>query len=162
MLDMDLSALNCFVIVAVLLLATAGCSSKQTKEAALNLQLYQTWELQAGDVVAGYTVLGGLGDLSIALKGKAVYAPYDGRLRPQQAGCTIFSSEDVPHYLLRLCGLQKPRLGPHQSGEILGTAKTLQLAVLNKRPDGLWALVEPSKQILKQMLLPREIKLSRI
>jgi hypothetical protein len=67
----------------------------------------------------------------------------------------MFSSADVPNYLLRLCGLKKPKFGARRAGEAIGTADALEFALLNKRPDGLWALVEPSKQILEQMLQAR-------
>lgn len=153
MWDMDLSVFNAILAAILALLAIAGCSQRNPPpESPLNPQLYQSWELQPGDTVAGYSVTGGLGDLSIAVKGNAVYAPYEGQLQPQKPGCVFFSSTDVPNYLLRLCGLRRPRYGPRRTGEILGTADTLQFAVLNKRPDGLWAFVEPSTQILEQML----------
>jgi hypothetical protein len=99
--------------------------------------------------------MGGLGDLSIALKGNTIYAPYEGRVQPNQQGCVMFSSADVPNYLLRLCGVKNPNFGLRKEGEVIGTADALQFALLNKRPDGLWALVEPSKKILEQMLQPR-------
>ena len=155
MSDMDLNVLNSALAVMVALLVITGCTPKQTKESPLEVQLYQTWELQPGEVIAGYSVIGGLGDLSIALKGQKVYAPYDGKVQPHKQDCVIFSSEDVPNYLLRLCGLKRPQFGVQRSGEVIGSADTLQFAVLNKRPDGLWSLVEPSKQVIKQMLLPR-------
>lgn len=152
MWDMDSNALNVALTGVLLLLTILGCTSQPVAESPIDLQLYQSWELQPGDAVAGYTVMGGLGDLAIAVKGNGVYAPYDGRLQPHKPGCVIFSSADVPNYLLRLCGLQKPQFGSRKMGESLGTADTLQFAVLNKRPDGMWALVEPSKQILEKML----------
>jgi hypothetical protein len=155
MWDMDLNVLNTALTALVMLFCVAGCTSKPVTEAPLDVRLYQTWELQPGDSIAGYSVSGGLGDISIALKGNKVYAPYDGRLQPNKQGCVMFSSTDVPNYLLRLCGLNNPKFGLRTTGEAIGTADNLQFAVLNKRSDGLWALVEPSKQILQQMLQPR-------
>lgn len=155
MWDMDLSALNAVLATGTILLAIAGCTPQPVTEQPLDVQLYQNWELQPGDVVAGYRVTGGLGDISITLKDNSIYAPYEGRLQPNKAGCVVFSSADVPNYLLRLCGVKNPRFGSRQAGEAIGTAKTLQFALLNKRSDGQWALVEPSKQMLQQMLQPR-------
>lgn len=154
MWDMGLSAINTLLAVAIVLFATLGCTPKPVTEPALDVKLYQTWELQTGDTVAGYPVMGSLGDISIALKGK-IYAPYDGRVQPNKPGCVMFSSTDVPNYLLRLCGVNKAQFGQRRAGEAIATADTLQFAVLNKRSDGLWALVEPSKRILEQMLQPR-------
>jgi hypothetical protein len=155
MWDMDLNALNAALVVVVVLLTTLGCTPEPAAEPPIDVKLYQTWELQPGDAVAGYSVTGGLGDISIALQGDTVYAPYDGRVQPHKPGCVMFSSADVPNYLLRLCGLKKPKFGARRAGEAIGTADALEFALLNKRPDGLWALVEPSKQILEQMLQGR-------
>lgn len=155
MWDMDLNVLNAALAALVVLLFAASCTPQPVTEAPLEVQIYQKWELQPGDVIAGYSVSGGLGDISIALKGNAVYAPYDGRVQPNKPGCVVFSSADVPNYLLRLCGMKNPNFGPRKAGESIGTADALQFALLNKRPDGLWALVEPSKRILEQMLQPR-------
>lgn len=155
MWDMDLSAINSAIAVVLAVLAITGCTPQSVIEQPLDVQLYQKWELQQGDTAAGYPVTGSLGDISIALKGNKIYAPYQGRLQPNKPGCVIFSSTDVPNYLLRLCGVNKPRFGQRQTGEEIGTAETLQFAVLNKRSDGLWALVEPSRKILEQMLQPR-------
>jgi hypothetical protein len=154
MWDMDLSVLN-LLATGVILLGVAGCTPQPVTEQPLDVQLFQSWELQAGDTVAGYRVTGGLGDISIALNGNSIYAPYAGRLQPNKPGCMMFSSADVPNYLLRLCGVKNPQFGPKKAGEAIGTAEALQFALLNKRADGKWALVEPSKQILQQMLPPR-------
>lgn len=154
MWDMDLSVLN-LLATGMLLLSVAGCTPQPVTEQPLDVQLFQSWELQAGDTVAGYRVKGGLGDLSIALDSNSIYAPYTGRLQPNKPGCVMFSSADVPNYLLRLCGVKNPQFGIRNAGEAIGTAEILQFALLNKRADGKWALVEPSKQILQQMLQPR-------
>jgi hypothetical protein len=155
MWDMDLNALNTALAALVMLFCVAGCSPKPVAEAPIDVPIYQTWELQPGETVAGYPVLGSLGDLSIAVKGNNIYAPYEGRVQPHKKGCVMFSSMDVPNYLLRLCGLNNPKYGLRKTGEAIGTAEALQFALLNKRADGRWALVEPSKKILEQMLQPR-------
>jgi hypothetical protein len=155
MWDMDLSVLNALVATGVMLLCVASCTPQSVTEPALDVPLFQAWELQPGDSVAGYKVTGGLGDISIALQGNSFYAPYEGRLQPNKGGCVMFASADVPNYLLRLCGAKNLQFGPRKAGEAIGTADTLQFALLNKRADGKWALVEPSKQILQQMLQSR-------
>ncbi len=155
MWDMDLSVLKAVMATSLLLLGIASCTPQPVTEQPLEVQLFQTWELQPGDTVAGYRVMGGLGDISIALKGNSIYAPYSGRLQPNKPNCVMFSSPDVPNYLLRLCGVKNPQFGQRKTGEAIGTAEALQFALLNKRADGKWALVEPSKQILQQMLQPR-------
>jgi len=154
MWDMDLNVLKA-TRVALVLLLMGGCTPQLVAEAPIEVQIYQNWELQPGDVVAGYSVKGGLGDISIALNGNTVYAPYDGRVQPNKLGCVIFSSTEVPNYLLRLCGVKHPNFGPRKPGEAIGTADALQFALLTKRPNNQWALVEPSKKILEEMLQPR-------
>ncbi len=138
--------------LTLVLLFVFGCSEQPMPEQQRDLQLYQKWELQPGDVVAGHPVASGLGDISIALNGKAVYAPFDGRVQPNKANCAIFSSEEVPTYLFRLCGLKSYRFGLRRAGEEIGKGNELHFAVLNKKADGRWAMVEPSKKILEQIL----------
>lgn len=67
MWDMDLSVLNVLTTTA-LLLCVASCTPQPVAEQPLDVQLFQSWELQTGDAVAGYRVTGGLGDISIALR----------------------------------------------------------------------------------------------
>ena len=156
MWDMDLNGFST-AIAAILLsvLAIAGCRPEPVTEAPRTLQIQQTWELQPGDAIAGYPVIGGLGDVSLNLNGDAVYAPVDGRLQPYTPECAIFSSAEIPIYLFRLCGLKHPQYGQLKTGEKIGSADTLNFALLNRRSeDGKWAFVEPSKQILEQMLQP--------
>jgi hypothetical protein len=150
MWDMDSNVFR--KALALVLLGLVGCTQKPPTEAPREIKLYQNWELQPGDVVAGHEVLSGLGDLTIALQGKTIYAPFDGRLQPHKPNCAIFSSEEVPVYLFRLCGVRSPNFGFRRAGEAIGTAKELQFAVLTRQPDGRWALVEPSKKIIEQML----------
>lgn len=143
------------VAVAGILLLSVSCSRQTLPESPREIQLYQNWELQPGDVVAGHAVVSGLGDVSIALKGDVVYAPFDGRVQPNIANCVVFSSEEVPTYLFRLCGLKSPHFGFRRKGAVMGKGNELHFAVLNQQPDGRWAMVEPSKKILEQMLQPK-------
>jgi len=136
----------------VVLLSLVGCQSNPKPEPPLQLNLHQKWQLQPGDQVAGYPVLGGLGDISISLNRQAVYAPFTGRTQLDDRNCVIFSSPDVPAYLFRLCGLENPRLGSVSPGDRIGRADTLQFAALRKQPNGTWAIVEPSRQILERTL----------
>ena len=138
--------------LAIALLSLVGCSMGQSREPSRAVQISQSWELQPGDRVAGRRIAGGLGDISIDLQGGSVYAPFDGRVQPNTAGCVIFSTAEIPAYLFRLCGLSQPHLGTVQRGEAFGSADYLQFAALRRQPDGKWALVEPSSSILEQTL----------
>jgi hypothetical protein len=134
------------------LLGLAGCSGTPVADPPLEIKILQSWELQPGDSIQGYTVLGGLGDISIALNGHAVYAPFAGTARRDPRNCLLLSSPEVPAYLFRFCGLNQPRYGAVEPGESIGTATQLQFAALRKQADGTWAIVEPSKQILERTL----------
>lgn len=131
-----------------------GCTPATRPDPVLELQLLQRWQLQPGDTLGGYSILGGLGDISIALNGQSVYAPFDGKTQWDTRKCIIFSSPDVPAYLFRLCGLSQPRLGPIAQGEAIGTAAILQFATLRKQADNRWAMVEPSTDIVQRALKP--------
>lgn len=135
-----------------LALLSFGCSRAPSADIAPAIKLYQTWELQPGDTIGDRTVLGGLGDISLDLDGNSVYAPFDGRTQVDKHRCLIFSSPDVPAYLFRLCGLNKPHLGSVSQGTALGSGDLLQFAALRKQPNGTWAIVEPAKAILERTL----------
>ena len=130
----------------------ASCNQATDADNNIKLQVYQKWQLQAGEAVKGHTVLAGLGDISIALDGKPVYAPFDGRAQKDQRDCLIFSTPDVPAYLFRLCGLSDLRLGDRQQGEPMGSGAMVHFATLRKQPDGTWAIVEPSRPIIEKIL----------
>jgi hypothetical protein len=130
----------------------SALSSALNPEPPLEIQLYQRWELQPGDTLSGYTVLGGLGDITLALNGKPIYAPFDGKTQWDARRCIIFSTPEVPAYLFRLCGLNQPKLGAIAQGDPLGTATILQFAALRKQANNQWAMVEPSKTILQRAL----------
>ena len=152
---MDLNVFSAMTAVAFGLLAMFGCAPEPVVETPRTVQLQQNWEAQPGDDLAGHRIIGGLGDIAIALKGnKTVYAPVDGRLQPNYSGCAIFSSEELSIYLFRFCGLKNPHWGQRRAGEKLGKSDILNFAVLNRRPDGKWAFVEPSLSILETILNP--------
>lgn len=117
------------------------------------VKLQQSWELEPGERVADYLIVGGLGDISVALRGSSVRAPFAGEVYPYREGCVLFSSPEVPAYLFRYCGLQRTVLGDRPSGATIGKAQSLQFATLRKQPDGSWAIVEPSKEILEKSLM---------
>jgi hypothetical protein len=129
-----------------------GCARAPNADPAPAIKLYQTWELQPGDTLGDRRVLGGLGDISIALDGNSVYAPFDGRTQIDQHHCLIFSSPDVPAYLFRLCGLSDLRSSTVSQGDTIGNGNLLQFAALRKQPNGTWAIVEPAKAILERTL----------
>lgn len=139
-------------LAIALLILLAGCTSQPKEEDTFKLQVYQKWQLQPGDDISGHRVIAGLGEISIALDGKSVYAPYDGRAQQDQRACLIFSTPDVPAYLFRLCGLSNHNLGERRQGEQLGSGVMVHIATLRKQPDGTWAIVEPSKPILEKIL----------
>ncbi|PSB24840.1 hypothetical protein [Stenomitos frigidus] len=147
-------SIRAFVGIASVLLSLLplGCARTPDKNSTLDIKLYQTWELQPGDTIGDRPVLGGLGDISIALKGNNVYAPFDGQTQIDQHRCLVFSSADVPAYLFRLCGLDNPQTGEVSQGDTIGKGDLLQFAALRKQPNGTWAIVEPAKAILERTL----------
>ena len=136
----------------LLLMALAGCQAASQEVPPLQPEIQQNWQLQPGDEVAGHRIMGGLGDISIRLNGADIHAPFEGRVQPFNEDCVMFESPMIPGYLLRLCGLNRPRLGDLQQGEVIGRGELLQLATLRQQPDGRWAMVEPSSQVLERVL----------
>jgi hypothetical protein len=150
-----------FSLFVVLFLGLNSCSLLPTQgeaEPPMEFQLAQKWELQPGDEIGGRTVRGGLGDISIELQGNAVYAPFQGKVQRDKRNCAIFTSPDVPAYMFRLCGLISPAMGTMPQGKMIGRGHMLEFATLRKQPDGKWALVEPSKQVLELTLNPQSQK----
>ncbi|WP_297085070.1 hypothetical protein [Thermoleptolyngbya sp. C42_A2020_037] len=135
-----------------LLLPLAACGIAQEPPTARSVPIHQTWQIQPGSAIAGHRVLAGLGDISIDLAGGQVYAPFDGQIQPTAGDCVVFSSPEVPAYLLRLCGLRRPSLGSVREGQPLGRGEVLHFAALRKQTDGRWALVEPSAALLTRVL----------
>jgi hypothetical protein len=135
------------------LLLVAGCNRFGASEPVRSLQVQQNWELQPGDTVAGYRIAGSLGDVSVELNGGTVYAPFDGKVQPNDIqGCLIYSSPEIPAYLFRLCGLRSPKLGDVKQGDAIGNGNYLQFAALRRQPEGTWAIVEPASDILERAL----------
>jgi len=142
-------------LVSLLAIGLVGCAKEQipTRE----VTFYQSWQLQPGKSIGEVDVVSSLGDVSLALKGKSVYAPFQGTLSRQNDRCLIFSSPELPAYLFRLCGLRLawfPPLGKGelQEGDLIGTANILEFATLRKQPNGTWAFVEPSSDVVNRLL----------
>jgi hypothetical protein len=147
----------------LLLLFLSSCSNAPTPDQTISINVSQDWQLQPGDQIAGYTVTGGLGDISIDLSPetflnldiggrKPVYAPFTGKVRIDKRNCLYYTTAEVPAYMFRLCGLTSPKLGPIAAGQSLGQAKALQFATLRKQPNGKWAIVEPDKTFIEKLL----------
>lgn len=142
----------------LLALVLGGCTT--TEPAAVrDIPIQQDWQLEPGAVIGDHRIAGGLGDISIEIRGDRLYAPFDGELQPNTIdGCYVFSSPDVPAYLFRLCGLDRPRLGPVSQGTVLGSANFLGFATLRRQPDGHWTMVEPASDVLQRMLDPEAVQ----
>ncbi|MGG6296450.1 hypothetical protein ACQ4M4_18820 [Leptolyngbya sp. AN02str] len=140
-------------VVGAIASLVIGCTHVSTDLPSRRLQVQQTWQLQPGQQVAGHRIEGGIGDVSVALQGRSVFAPFAGKTqRIQHPNCIAFSSPELPAYVLRLCGLRRPKLGSVAQGEAIGQGRSLQFATLRKQPDGTWAFVEPSVRLLEQLL----------
>jgi hypothetical protein len=132
-------------------IGVGGCWQR-SPHPTIEITLYQNWQLQPGDTLAGYTVAGGLGDISLVLGGQPIYAPYAGTTQLDQRGCIFYSAENVPAYMLRLCGVSTPHLGSVQAGDEIGRGSMLHLATLRKQPNGTWAMVEPDQTFIERLL----------
>lgn len=141
---------------AITLVTSVSCSTAPlvTPEPPRTIQIEQAWQLQPGDSVGEYRIAAGLGDISIELDGGKAYAPFDGRVQPNISNCVLFSSPDVPAYLFRLCGLDRPRFGQVNQGDVIGSGRYLHFATLRKLPEGTWTIVEPSRSMLERVLNP--------
>ncbi|MGB6014864.1 MAG: hypothetical protein WBG32_09060 [Nodosilinea sp.] len=137
-------------------LLSAGLTSCRnlTPVVPRQIVLKQSWEIEAGDRVAGQLVTGSLGDISIRLRGTRLRAPFAGQVELAAKGfyCIYFSTPEVPAYLFRYCGVRQPRLGLIQAGEVMGHGQQIHFATLRRQPDGSWAIVEPSDRVLEQSL----------
>lgn len=141
-----------FSFFIALLFILTGCNTSSKQSTPVEIDLYQQWQLQPGDTIAGRTVTGGLGDVSIDLAGESIYAPFNGRIQPTKADCYVFSSAEVPGYMFRLCGISPRKQGDLSQGEEIGSGEHLEFAALRKQADGKWAIVEPSRDILERTL----------
>ena len=135
-----------------LVILLSGCGQERPEAQARTLRFYQDWQIQVGSNIAGYLVTNGLGDVGIQLQGKSLYAPYSGWVQAHTDDCVLFSSSQLPAYLFRLCGLRQPRLGQVSAGQAIGAGRQLQFATLRKQPNGTWAFVEPSPDLLERWL----------
>ncbi|MEM9217593.1 MAG: hypothetical protein AAGD25_25045 [Cyanobacteria bacterium P01_F01_bin.150] len=173
-----------------LALFSSSCQHSNASPPPRQLTVKQNWELKPGHLIGGHLISGGLGDVSIEMRGKSIYAPFPGTLQAHsvhfKAGthsranstekssekpsekledsfsspstpnrsiqCAIFSSPELPAYVLRLCGIQRPKFGELEPGDTMGKGQTLQFAALRKQPNGEWAIVEPASDILERIL----------
>lgn len=151
--DIDSWCASAGMLLTTLLLLSS-CAQTPLPQEPIEVKLHQNWQLQPGSTIAGYPVIGGLGDISIVLDGKSVYAPYDGETRRDKRGCLYFETAVVPAYLFRLCGLQSLTLGKVQEKQAIGKGKILQFAALRRQPNEAWAIVEPDKTFVERTLKP--------
>lgn len=142
------------VLTPLLALGISACGLSSSDIPLRNISIHQAWALQPGSEVGGYPVVGSLGDVSIRLGGSAVKAPFDGKVQPTHHKCVAFSSPEVPAYLFRLCGVNRPRLGRVEAGQVIGRGQVLQFAAMRRQPDGTWAMVEPAVDVLERAVGP--------
>lgn len=132
------------------------------------IELKKVWEIQAGQSIAGHRVVSSLGDVSLEFKG-AIAAPAmgvvernfvlvsDRTLIRTPPDCIIFSSPQMPAYLLKLCGLKQYHLGTVNQGFPIGkTSGYLQMSLLSFRKDenqvSQWIYVSPSPKLIEKLL----------
>ena len=132
-----------------LLTLLAAC---QSEPASRTITIQQTWDLQVGNQVGNYRISSGLGDITLELGGDPVRMPFDGKLQPMDDHCLALTSPEVPAYLFRLCGINRPNLGQRSQGHTIGRAERLVFAAFRKEPDGTWALIEPATELIEQFL----------
>ncbi|ESA35709.1 hypothetical protein N836_10610 [Leptolyngbya sp. Heron Island J] len=128
----------------------AACQSGPPSPRTITIQ--QTWDLQVGNQVGDYRISSGLGDITLELGGDSVHMPFAGKVQPMDEYCVALTSPEVPAYLFRLCGINRPSLGQRSQGEAIGRAQQLVFAAFRKEPDGTWALVEPATDLIQQFL----------
>jgi hypothetical protein len=148
-----LKLINQWSVRMVITMITTSCSTIQPDASSMRtIQIQQMWQLQPGEMVGGRKIVAGLGEVSIQLNGATVYAPFNGEIQLTDANCVLFSSADVPAYLFRLCGLNRPLIGEITAGSPIGSGEYLHFAALRRQPDGTWTIVEPARDILERML----------
>ena len=130
----------------------SSCQSRALPpQRVINIQ--QQWELEPGDLIADHLVVGSLGDISIQLKRQPLRSPFPGKVEPSTFDqCVIYSTPEVPAYLFRFCGLQRPRFGSVKAGQVIGRGSHVQFATLRRQPDGTWIIVEPSTGVLERAI----------
>ncbi|MFZ9739615.1 MAG: hypothetical protein ACO3EZ_16585 [Prochlorotrichaceae cyanobacterium] len=136
------------------------------------IDVVQSWSIAEGDRVAGYPVVAGLGELSLAIQG-FVYAPETGLVnrharwslatdqpQPLSQGCILYHSPAFPAYLSRLCGVEQPGIGAVLAQHALGRVHDfLHFALLTVRPTAdqptgaqRWHYVAPAPEFVAQFL----------
>ncbi len=141
---------NLWTLFLGLLLSSCQSQAIPPKR-VINIQ--QQWELEPGDLIADHLVIGSLGDISIQLKRQPLRAPFPGKIEPSTFDqCVIYSTPEVPAYLFRFCGLQRPKYGPIKAGQVIGRGSHVQFATLRRQPDGTWIIVEPSTGVLERAI----------
>lgn len=135
---------------AVVALLMTACQTGALSSRTITVQ--QTWDLQVGNQVGDYRISSGLGDITLELDGDPVRMPFDGKVQPMDEHCIALTSPEVPAYLFRLCGIQRPGLGQHSQGHTIGRAHQLVFAACRKEPDGTWTLIEPATDLITQFL----------
>mgnify|MGYP006272869531 CR=1 FL=1 len=142
-------------VLGLILFLLTACQNK-TPHPVRKIVLQQSWELNAGDLISGHLITGGLGDITVDLDNRKLRAPFPGKVELAAEGprCIYYSTPDIPAYLFRYCGVRRPVTGPIDAGEVIGRGDQLQFATLRRMPDGTWAIVEPSNQVLEKTLRP--------
>lgn len=132
------------------------------------IEIKKVWKIQVGEFIAGHRVIGGLGDISLEYEG-SVKAPVagvvdsefvlvtDSDLIAGTRDCVIFSSPQLPAYLLNICGLTERYLGPVDDDSPIGkTDGSLHLSLLSFRKDASqtskWIYVSPSSKLIEQLV----------
>ncbi len=138
------------LVGGALLTLLAACQSGSPPPRSITIQ--QTWDLQVGNQVGDYRISSGLGDITLELGGDPVQMPFDGKVQPMDEHCIALTSPEVPAYLFRLCGINRPSLGQHSQGHTIGRTQQLVFAAFRKEPDGTWALIEPATDLITQFL----------
>ena len=139
-----------WLVSGTLLPLLAACQSGSSAPRTITIQ--QTWELQVGNQVGDYRISSGLGDITLELGGDPVRMPFDGKVQPMDEHCIALTSPEVPAYLFRLCGINRPSLGQRSQDHTIGRAQQLVFAAFRKEPDGTWALIEPATDLIEQFL----------
>lgn len=151
-----------------------GSEWKSATDRSSNLreiELRNTWGMQAGNEIAKHPIVSGLGDISLAFNGKAL-APVDGwiegkfvlvsdgNLLQGTPDCVIFSSPQMPSYLSKLCGLKQRNLGLVEQGTPIGQTNGylhVTLFSYRKSEEGtpVWVYVSPSPQLIENLVSQR-------
>jgi len=132
------------------------------------IELKNTWGVQAGNQIDRYPIVSGLGDISLKLSGE-VLAPFDGYVKGKfvlvtdgnlirnTEDCVLFSSPQIPAYTSKICGLERRYLGRIEQGKPLGkTDGYVHVSLLSLRREGSdrvqWVYVSPSSEFLQRLV----------